>query len=133
MDDPNHSFLALIKVESHCYVQQITSGSRVGKNQSSCERAVPSSLAQISNTGKREGRKEKINMRLESVRFPFDPSVREKLSDDDLAKGVKLKFMAEIDFKCFSKVVKWSFFAQQTLYNGVTFFMKLQAFLDLCS
>ena len=42
----------------------------------------------------------------------FDPSVREKLSDDDLAKGVKLKFMAEIDFKCFSKVVKWSFFAQ---------------------
>ena len=36
----------------------------------------------------------------------FDPSVREKLSDDDLAKGVKLKFMAEIDFKCFSKVVK---------------------------
>ena len=90
-------------------------------------------LAQISNTGKREGRKEKINMRLESVRFPFDPSVREKLSDDDLAKGVKLKFMAEIDFKCFSKVVKWSFFAQQTLYNGVTIFMKLQAFLDLCS
>ena len=88
-------------------------------------------LAQISNTGKREGRKEKINMRLESVRFPFDPSVREKLSDDDLAKGVKLKFMAEIDFKCFSKVVKWSFFAQQTLYNGVTTFMKLQAFLDL--
>ena len=70
-------------------------------------------------------------MRLESVRFPFDPSVREKLSDDDLAKGVKLKFMAEIDFKCFSKVVKWSFFAQQTLYNGVTTFMKLQAFLDL--
>ena len=63
-------------------------------------------LAQISNTGKREGRKEKINMRLESVRFPFDPSVREKLSDDDLAKGVKLKFMAQIDFKCFSKVVK---------------------------
>ena len=45
-------------------------------------------------------------MRLQSVRFPFDPSVREKLSDDDLAKGVKLKFMAEIDFKCFSKVVK---------------------------
>ena len=41
----------------------------------------------------------------------FDPSVREKLSDDDLAKGVKLKFMAEIDFKCFSKVVKWRFFA----------------------
>ena len=70
-------------------------------------------------------------MRLQSVRFPFDPSVREKLSDDDLAKGVKLKFMAEIDFKCFSKVVKWSFFAQQTLYNGVTTFMKLQAFLDL--
>ena len=32
--------------------------------------------------------------------------MREKLSDDDLAKGVKLKFMAEIDFKCFSKVVK---------------------------
>ena len=50
-------------------------------------------------------------MRLRSVRFPFDPSVREKLSDDDLAKGVKLKFMAEIDFKCFSKVVKWRFFA----------------------
>ena len=49
-------------------------------------------------------------MRLRSVRFPFDPSVREKLSDDDLAKGVKLKFMAEIDFKCFSKVVKWKVF-----------------------
>ena len=64
-------------------------------------------------------------MRLRSVRFPFDPSVREKLSDDDLAKGVKLKFMAEIDFKCFSKVVKWSFFAQQTLHNGATTFMKL--------
>ena len=70
-------------------------------------------------------------MRLQSVRFPFDPSVREKLSDDDLAKGVKLKFMAEIDFKCFSKVVKWSFFAQQTLYNGVATFVKLQALLDL--
>ena len=64
-------------------------------------------------------------MRLQSVRFPFDPSVREKLSDDDLAKGVKLKFMAEIDFKCFSKVVKWSFFAQQTLNNRAKSFLKL--------